>query len=1012
MEVNIHDFENENFDSTSWINSYFEKCNVKVETLANQIDTSTILFNQKDATKQDLQNDNPELFLKVSQNSIIDSTQELTELEKETTELTKKLHLLASEEQNSQDRIRIRLEKTVSYLNRDLDRLKFSLKNADTVIGRFEPKMQHYDTKTQDSLLEIAKIQLYRHRLYETQSVLSKIEKLTDLHITIEKLETEGELIIAFNKLDEGVNSIVQLNLLSELNLNSNLSIKTDLFETSSEKFEENIISKVKNFNEADFNNALKDLLEKYKSKQQELLIKLKEKLNDSLAQKNIEDCKVWIDFFQSSGNSELPRSSYIEKTGIMLTEIWDNSYNEVFSNKNDNNQVLDLNISEPYIRLKRFNKLLAEFFENLKNILHNEMEFCDNIGIQYHQSLIKEILELICERVGSKITENLIVLKQKDVSNIDEVLDQLINLYKIVTNFVLLSSQQFEDSFVLSGVGETENKVNDYHTSVKTDINFAYAYLLNPFIIIQNAYINCENQFLNSELEKNILQYILSNMEKEKNSSETVDLKNEHNEELIIKRIKRAQDQLNSLGENIIKHCFDCLKKSNNRSSILNHGFSTFNFMKIFDKYINELLDAYFKKILNTFKEYFICIPEKIEKWIENQDKSPLDQNINVVSESALWWSQIDLILVCISNLLLTLQKSLNFVVESITGMEKYLHSVYEFDSKEDKLVLKDAISIIQKPIVASPINSNQLVEMITSVNRILNSNEFDHQAREPNSIENFTAHINFIPNGGQINSINGKRLNNSHKSRLVCLLLPKTIEFLIDKSLSNLQNSMLTVLFGSQLEALKKIPTLNLWYKNQSNSGKSITKSSELDDYNKTNKKNSNELSTKILKIPQFSFSPSSNIRIVGEQILSLPMVLEQIELKNIIEVNANDLYNDKKNSSNDQYIKAALTGKNIISLPLIFIEFSSPNYNIENILNLMIGSEQTDDLAATRTWLLAISNTTLDVFIHYFNKIVKPLSENGKGQMKADMDYLQSIFMAMDIHLQEKFTSLKLD
>ncbi|PWA02100.1 hypothetical protein BB558_001746 [Smittium angustum] len=1001
MEVEISLFENQDFNPIDWLNSV-----LTIESLNTT--------ENEDSQQKSNKGDN------LNEKSLGIDNLDINKLETKISHLTNRLAYLSTEAQSNQDRTRIRLERATKFLGRDLERFRGILKSCLNELTKIEPNLPLSEIRNNTILEKVAKTQIVRQRLYETKAAFEKIQDLLNLPKQILKLKNDDLIIEASEKLKEAMVSVKQLDHMS----------KSNLIDLLGEKKEESVDTKsnesIKSKNE--ISNIWKSIHENFKIMEMELLNKSIEKLSIAFSTRNYEDCKIWVKFLSKSGNFQLVKNTYTKEKGEKTILAWKEAYNNAIINTEEKNSLdrsetekPDSNIDDSLIG--KFRIMLELFLEELVSLLEAEYEFCEAVEIDDPQLTILDMLEKVLVAVGND-TKDILYKAEKEFENIQDQtqLEQLVELYKVVLFFIDNVDKNFSSSTALLGVGVevsvSTKEANLLESQTKKGFKRAFSNILLPFVPLQQKFIKYEGILLSRSIKKMIEKVLVPEKGNGKSYNKKSELinKNEFSEKVDSAELKEGLIILQKLKDLITKSLFITFKEARKRIFAFTKGTAALGLFEIFDQEITYLITQVAKFICSILERTGLISGDTINffKANSNSQKKDIITGPTFSSypplESAFWWSQMEFVLHSSAMFIIIGEQISRLSVDIAAEAVKHCKGMYELDDSMN-LFMKEDISEPESTLSLSTLNSTNLVNIYAGIFQILTKNETnlrDSEKQGPvlDAISEKLRNLTFGDFWLFGDYFKGKNVDeNSQDKRdvevlrdIFGLVFPKALGKLLEVIFTDLQYALFILLFGPQLGI----------FRNMLNQNEPSTKGLNDSNYNAMNRLNAN------IKIPQFSYSPSASIRAIGEQVLLLPMILEQIESKNIIKTTLNDIFNatssdlDTLAERNLEW-EFNLLGNHVLSLAIVFNRIGFNNLSLEKKCELAIEGIHTHS-TNSHNWLTTVSESTMDTFVLYAE--IKKEEVLLVKQLVADMDYLKSIFQMMNISLDGKFEMMYKD
>ncbi|OMJ26446.1 hypothetical protein AYI70_g156 [Smittium culicis] len=987
VKIDIHDFDDNIFDPVKWLNSVLES-------------------------------ESPNFDLKSTSDDI-----QINYLDSKIKDLVNNLSYHATEANSNKDKERLKLERTLMFLNRDIETFRGNLKSSKNELDKISLALPISDYRISYNLNKTAKFQLIRSRFSQIQVAIDKTQKLLALPNEILKLKELGQVVDASAKLKEAKSLVNNLTLLNEsghipskiISINGNNALESKDYENFQSY-------SIKDSHNTDSKSFLVKILNRFDDLENELSLEGTRILKKSISERDFDSCKIWINFFINSDSIKTAEDIYISQKELELIELWDNIYNP---------QSLTSASADSLSYFTEFKNSLITFLGKLVEFYDLEIEFCEMIEIQNSKDLVIRPFTQTFEKIGTYISAHIKSL------NIDESFepknfDSIIELYKIIREFVNSMFIHISNSASLEGIGVSKS-LEKNSLQKNSVLNKIFGYLISPFIPIQSNFCKYEKIILDNELSPIIektfkLPNNYSGITETKSKNNVKQIKSLSNDMILadFRAISSTFDEIRNL---FFRKLFLIIEQSTKKFFFFTCGIVAVEYIKI--------IEECFLSVETAFKAFFSTISERaripssklVSLWV--QASSTYENNLdskkkihNVIdydfapTGSALWWAQAEFILVSFG-LFNTFIDSLR--IYSYEFSNTFLSTAGSIYNKF--LDINDQPSESLEPefhltqLLSTPLNSSILYEFYEILhNRLKSQPKNDHSdtADIPeNTILNENGHhVSDILHSKESSTGGFEML-----SDLSSLVLPKSISIAVREIYPNLQLSLFGLLFWSQLGTIEKIPSLEQWHL------KSSSPSVTFDYPGKSGKNKSGEpdKSTNNFKVPVFSLSPSLNIRTVGEQIMHLPMILEQIESKK-----TKNLFNGKEIDLSDTYLSNCKycgadsetssficshimdTGKSVLSFPILFVD-NIKDRPLDFILEL-IEKRKSELHATSGEWFFVLANSIMDQFVIHANMVKKPLSENGKSQLATDINYLNSIFSTMDIPINDTFASLQ--
>ncbi|PVV02904.1 hypothetical protein BB560_002641 [Smittium megazygosporum] len=1002
MTVSSQDFRAEDFDCVAWINSFLNEITATKKPQAEI--QYKVSVDDKEKIEQDKEHSQAEF-----------EECDLEALEEKLSDLTKQLYLLSSEEQNNLDLTRIRLERIISYLPRELNSLKSAVSKAENDLNKIEPVLPEAHLNSSRILKELSKMQLTRHRLYETKSVAEDLEKLVFVPKEILELKSQGDLIRASDKLTEAIKIINHLESTNQVDKIVSDYSKQLFLDTSDEELSPPSSKKNKDLGTVDYSSKLSNLLVKYSEIQKGLLKEGMVKLGNSILEKNQQECRIWIKFFEHYQDFSIPSKSYLEVTGNASVELWKAKLNQALSidtQKIDESVMLKY---DPPALLRKVGIFLRDYFQMMVIFLREELEFCDDIEIRDSQLLVPELMTILFKHIGEDILLLLGTFERSRTSELDSALGQFISVFQLVLEFISTVLKLFDDLSVLHGVGETTELSKTSLIQRDSTLNTAFSYILEPFISKEKTFIEFEKTYLNSEISRIFSKYFqidnLLDTSKQDQSFYTGSL-----EDTVLNNIKAIQKHNTNIKQNMAAEILLLLEKTRSRSVYFMNGLAAYEIIGIFDESFSKVFEKYADFTKKIFSNTFIPLPASLKSWVESEQSYSNDSENLILPETAIWWAQVELCLALITTLVTMMDQLSAFIFDFVGDLKRRIVKFYYFNKSSNRIEIRDSLHEPYLTMSSSLLNSMKLVQMLDKIESFLSSDSdsdsfmFSSVLQEPNVSKDEHVQPSFlICSDDSLFKVGDLYFSISQVCGLLSYLVPKSLNKFIYDCFSKFQLSLFCLIFNSQLNALKKIPALDVWSDGAKGSFNTSNGSEAKYSSGSTSSNNLNldpaVLRSKI-QLPKFSHSPSSTIRVVGERILLLPMIIEQIESKNISNLEGTF---PKSNASNN-ISNHLIMGANVLSFPILFLENLDDLGNYQALFQSLLSSDKSDSTTGARNWLAALTEGVIDSFVFYVGKIKKPISENGKLQLGADKEYLQSIFYTLSVPSISKFSKIE--
>ncbi|OLY83526.1 hypothetical protein AYI68_g2331 [Smittium mucronatum] len=448
--------------------------------------------------------------------------------------------------------------------------------------------------------------------------------------------------------------------------------------------------------------------------------------------------------------------------------------------------------------------------------------------------------------------------------------------------------------------------------------------------------------------------------------------------------------------------------------------------------EYLNIIQDTLimvsekFKAFISDISEQArVPSPNVVDEWVHiSKNNVTLSKNKNRIQDisatdydyalpgSSLWWAQTEFILTSISLFSLFMESTRIYVSTFKSRFLLNTGAIYsKLMGKMDGSHEDSSSDFYLLHLANSTLNSSSLYEFYRNLE---SSSDF--------KLDSGLLQRNQIPQTFETFETNASRTdsiipNINFTYKLADFLFPNFMYISTHRIYPEFQLMLFGLLFWIQLGNIEKIPDLNQWHmKSPSNSNLYSSSAGSRADG-----RTQEELEQSKIKVPQFSLSPSLNIRAVGEQIMYLPMILEQIEGKNLdifsnsdyhvssvaytTELEGEEYQYGIDNLGQHQFMKS---GKDVLSFPLLFL-LDSNNLPSGSLIDSSL-DKQMASFTTSKEWFFALADSTMNQFIKNTDLIERPFSEIGKKQLSTDINYLGSIFSTMDIPLNSKFVNLQ--
>ncbi|OMJ23896.1 hypothetical protein AYI69_g4833 [Smittium culicis] len=909
------------------------------------------------------------------------------------------------------------------FLNRDIESFRANLKSSKNELDKISLALPISDCHINYNLNKTAKFQLIRSRLSQIQVAIDKTQKLLALPNEILKLKELGQVVEASAKLKEAKSLVNNLTQLNETGHVPSQIISLNGINELTSKDHENFQSySIKDSHDNDSKSFLVKILNRFDDLENELSLEGTRILKKSILERDFDSCKIWISFFINSDSVKTAEDIYISQKELELMELWNNIYNP---------QSLTSASADSFSDFTEFKSSLITFLGKLVEFYDLEIEFCEMIEIHNSKDLVIRPFTQTFEKIGTYISAHIKSL------NIDEDFekknfDNVIELYKIIREFVNSMFIHISNSASLEGIGVSKSlEKNSLQKS--SVLNKIFGYLISPFIPIQSNFCKYEKIILDNKLNP----IIEKTFKLPDNYSGITETKSKNNikqinslpNDIILADFRALSSTFDEIRNLFFSKLFLIIEQSTKKFFYFTCGIVAVEYIKIIEECFLSVETA-FKAFVSTVSERARIPSSKlVSLWV--QTPSTFENSLaskkkiaNVIgfdfapTGSALWWAQAEFILVSfglfntfVDSLRIYSYKFSNTFLSSIGSIYNKFLDINDQPSES----LEPEFHLTQ--LLSTPLNSSILYEFYEILHSRLKFQLNYIHTNTTDVPENDTINENDQIVSDIIHSSEPRNSGFEMLSDLSSLVLPKSISIAVREIYPNLQLSLFGLLFWSQLDTIEKIPSLEQWH------SKSSSPSVTFDYPGKSGKNKSGEpdKNSNNFKVPVFSLSPSLNIRTVGEQIMHLPMILEQIESKK-----TKNLFNGKEIDLSDTYLSNCKycgvdsetsslvcshlmdTGKSVLSFPILFVD-DVKGRPLDFIIEL-IEKRKSELHATSGEWFFALANSIMDQFVIHANMVNKPLSENGKSQLATDINYLNSIFSTMDIPINDTFASLQ--
>ncbi|KAJ1914422.1 hypothetical protein H4219_004803 [Mycoemilia scoparia] len=1031
MSVDLNDFSKKDFDVKAWLNNSLDSLSKTTKS------TKTTTTDHQPNTKIKPFDDNGISIL-----------------------LTK-LHFMSSEAQANLDRARIKFVQSAPRLTRDIAALGKDLLATQQSAKMLHPYLLRSDEVAHDALARTVRMQSVRSQMVQNKNVLERAQEWATLPKQVEELKKNDKFEEAWQLVrdskvaaQEVVDSLGDMPSASSADKEAgdNKSIGKQAGREAHSEHHKRLLEQL----------SIVDDLEN------DLIADVQTNLQQSMRTGDADQARQWIDFLymDSVGQKQHVFTTIINERPKPWIQIWNhllhnlvssppsptskqNGVSETAGGSSDYDieplstaQLLtyklpDLSTVKSSVLITYFESTLGDFYDRLVNALNDELNWYALIGITDIPGTCAAWLKSICQQIAIATNAFLVAVKNRitERGGSDSLL-LMIQAYETTAGFISKAEEDIKASQSVFSAASTNPSDG---LSIKTRVSVSTVgrnnsvssssllslsspqwalLLLRPFTLYQQQYPELERSFLKWQLSTEKLQI--------------PEIPSEITEAKLVESIQTVRDF-------IVLRFFSIVTDAVGRSHAFTGGFAFHALIKVFEETVFSTFFANLLKFVEAVRKHCNA-PDNLEAILNSNIKA--DNSGGVQALESFTEENPDNIGMSIRLLLLLADTCLKIkdhvreLVRNVADSFSELHALLELYFEEEA---DDSESMTKQKQDGSKL-LNQMPLPPSAYNLLFQSTLFSttlkdtldklcSSQQEPLPSSNSSIRSPLSPLSSYMSSVGSTSVFPQLETSF-CNDLPLKI-----------QNMLFNLVYKNiYISIISESPTTV--YYSQSRQQEQATPNSA----NVT-------LSAMGVEIPSFSLSPSDYVRSIGENILMLPQVLEQIE--SLISTNISELSSSTTTAntrvSSGGHLDSGLTpiGMNtpsstllsatdatprsgvlniddIMARLLMLVPSKSPHYSTiiaNNIVSPLNTPEAEDrdkeEFSTTHIWLMSLLFSTQ---VHYIEHNLVPLvnstnPEKGKkesnngivtvDQLSTDFGYLSSIMNSLGVDLMPKFS-----